>query len=394
MWVVGFSYFGSGLVFAYTSIFLAGRTSLGLKGAALYFGVIAVANFAGALALSGVTTPMSPGLLSGAGSILQALSYISLPYTRSPAVIALLAAVIGLGRAGSTVGITGLIASLVPEEDQRTAFARRYRAMNVGIGTGSLVASGLTALLSFRVLGLLFVANGITFLPQAWFLLRRRAVGAVSGSGSSDQPEPAPFWRLYRSAGPVSLVQLGAYLLAFSQFEATAPLVAHNLLAASLAFISLFVGLNTLAVIVLQKPFNEFLSRYRPRTGVQVALAFWTISYAVAWITWALGHTAALIGLLIFGVAFACGEAAYACSYYPWLLSIVPATESSRAASLANSMLSVGNSLGPAGGAALVSTGSADTVWGALTTACLAFGLAARSIRDRRSTPAGGSQHE
>jgi hypothetical protein len=282
---------------------------------------------------------------------------------------------------------------MVPEQDRRSAFASRYRAMNVGIGAGSLVGSGLTAIASFKVLGPLFVANSVTFLPQAWFLLRRRAIGAVGGGNDGQARPRQPFWRLYLSAGPVSLVQLGAYLLAFSQFEATAPLVAHNLLGASLAFVSLFVGLNTVAVIIVQKPVNGLLGRYRTRTGVQAAVLCWAVSYGVAWAAAPLGHAASLAGLLIFGGIFACGEAAYSCSFYPWLLGVVPVAEGSRAASLSTSTLSIGNSMGPSAGAALVSLGSADAVWGVLTVACLGFGLAIRGVRDRPGTAGVRGQH-
>ena len=104
----------------------------------------------------------------------------------------------------------------------------------------------------------------------------------------------------------------------------------------------------------------------------------WIGAYAVAGLASLLPGAAPLAGLLVLGVMFACGEAAFSCSYQPLLLSSVPASDATRAASLSNALSSAGTALGPSFGVLLMSTGSAAAVWGSLATACVLVFLVTR----------------
>jgi len=69
-------------------------------------------------------------------------------------------------------------------------------------------------------------------------------------------------------------------------------------------------------------------------------------------------------------VLFALGECAYSCSFHPWLISVVPDSELTRANALANSMMGIGQFAGPSIGVGLALSGSAPLVWLGLALCC------------------------
>ncbi|MFB8414993.1 MFS transporter [Streptomyces albidoflavus] len=125
--------------------------------------------------------------------------------------------------------------------------------------------------------------------------------------------------------------------------------------------------------------------------GLRIAVGLWTVGYAVAGATAFLPYGFRLTGLLVYAVLFALGECAYSCSFHPWLISLVPDRELTRANALANSMMGVGNFAGPSIGVALAVTGSAPVVWFGLGLCCtlitVAVGLLARRQAAKAPAP-------
>lgn len=376
IWYIGLSNVGSGLSYPYVAIYLATRTPSGLVAVGTYFMVVAVVNLATAVALSALRLTVSPGQLGGAGYALLGMAYAALGVASDLPLILIIGACIGVGRGLSSSGVAPFIAQLVPAEQRRDAFARRYWAMNVGLGAGSLSASLLLLRLAPGAMWILMVLNGLSFLPIAGFMVTNRvppalAKGEVPEAGRAGVPRIS-VRRLLRLAGPIAIVQLAVNTLGYSQFESTTPLVAHRLSGAGLGFISLIVAANTAAVVTVQRPIVRRLKHGSPRSGMRVAFALWAAAFAVGGATSLLATPVPEVGLLTLGVVFACGEAAYSCSYQPLLLSSVPPQEATRACSLSNAMASVGTSVGPAIGVLLMSTRKAEYVWAVLAAACAA----------------------
>jgi len=376
IWYIGLSNVGSGLSYPYVAIYLATRTPSGMVAVATYFMVVAVVNLATAVLLSVLRVTVSPGLLGGAGYALLGMAYAALGVVSSLPLILAIAACTGVGRGLSSAGIAPFIGQLVPAEQRRDAFARRYRAMNIGIGVGSLSASLLMLSVARGAMWVLMILNGLSFLPIAGFMAANRV---SLKPAESDVPEAKragasriSVLRLLRLAGPIAIVQLLVNTLGYSQFESTTPLVAHRLSGAGLGFVSLIVAVNTAAVVVVQRPIVRRLKRGSPRSGMQAAFALWAAAFAVGCATSVLRTPQAEAGLLALGVVFACGEAAYSCSYQPLLLSSVPAQETTRASSLSSAMASIGTSVGPSIGVLLISVGKAEYVWAVLTAGCIA----------------------
>jgi hypothetical protein len=379
------SSFGSGLVLPITAIFLVSRTSLGVGGVAAYFAVAAAAEVATSSALATARARLSPGTLGGSGYLVLAVGYALLGSAKGLAAVLAIAVVVGLGRGASAGGLAAFLRQTTDDEQLGDVFARRYRALNIGLGTGLLAATVVLSLASTAVLPGLFIANGATFVPLAIYLIRRRASGRPAAAATPGSAPGISLARLIRRAGPKCLVDLCIFAFAYSQFDSSLPLTATRLSHARLGFVSAIVAVNTVAVIVLQPPVTRALRRWSPGHGMQVAMVSWLAGYVIALAASSRPGVVSWAGLAVLAVLFAGGEAAYASSYQPWLFAAVPKSESIRVSSLSNVTSSVGLSLGPSLGAVLVTTGQPALVWASLAGGCvMTLGLVTAIARPDR----------
>jgi hypothetical protein len=386
LWTI-MSSFGSGLVLPITAIFLVSRTYLGVAGVAAYFAVAAAAEVGTSSALATVRARLSPGALGGSGYLVLAIGYALLGSAKGLTAVLAIAVVVGLGRGASAGGLSAFLRQTTDDEQLGDVFARRYRALNIGLGTGLLAATVVLSLASSAVLPGLFIANGATFVPLAIYLIRRRASGrpaAAAAPGDIGAPGLS-LSRLIRRAGPKCLVDLCIFAFAYSQFDSSLPLTATRLSHARLGFVSAIVAVNTVAVIVLQPYVTRALRRWSPGHGMQVTMVSWLAGYVIALAASSRPGVVSWAGLAVLAVLFAGGEAAYASSYQPWLFAAVPKSESIRVSSLSNVTSSVGLSLGPSLGALLVTTGQPALVWASLAGGCaMTLGLVTAIVRPDR----------
>jgi hypothetical protein len=385
LWWTTLSSFGSGLVLPMTALFLVNRTSLGAGGTAAYFAVSAVTELLTSSALTTMRTRLSPGLLAGGGYFTRAVGYGLLGVLPGLVSVLLVAVVVGVGRGTSAGGVPAFLRQTVTGDELRDVFARRYRALNVGLGLGLLAATVALSLAPPSVLPVLFVANGATFVPLAVFLLRR-PMAPVDGP-AAEAAATLGLDRLIRLAGAICVVDFCVFAFTYSQLDSAVPLATTRLDKAAIGFVSAVVAVNTVAVVVLQGPVSRLLARWSPGRGMQVAMGAWLAGYAAALATSVRPGLVSWAGLVLLAVLFAGGEAAYASSYQPWLLAAVPQAESTRASSMANVCSSLGLSIGPSLGVLLVATGHAAVVWAGLAAACLlTLGLVTLIVRIR-TTP-------
>ena len=384
----GVSTFGSGLIYPYTAIYLADQPDIGTAGVGAFYGVSAGTNLAvtAVLALGWLRPPAL--LLGMVGTALSITGYLGMSLVGSLPTLVLTAAVVGGGQACFLAAMVPVFNSLVSASDRRSAFARRYRAINIGLGLGAVVAGLAAGLLSRTVIPWLFVFNALSYMPiaVAFAVIRRRAAPAVSkttsGSSGSTDGDASSLWTVGAGAALVVVFQLGAYLFGHSQFEVTAPLVAVDLMGTGLASVSVLLLVNTTVVVFGQKRMTQWLA---PRTevfGLRLTMLLWSTAYVVVALA-SLGPTSVrFAGLVMLAVIFAAGECAYSCSYHPWLISSVPERDLTRASALSSGMMGVGMAAGPSVGLALILTGSAVLVWLVLAAFCV---LMLFTIVDRNS---------
>jgi len=381
----GLSSFGLGLVFPYTAIYLADQPALGTAGVALFYACTGGANVVVALLLSAHVIRLPKVTLGVLGTVLWFAGYLLLPAAATQPVVVLAGLMIGAGQGCFMAAIIPLVNALVTAEERRSVFARRYAVLNVTLALGSLAAGVLTLVLPRSVIPWFFVANAVGILPMTLaIVVAGRHVPAEEGTkdGGRESTGALPALGLWKLAMPAAAFQLAVYLFGYSQFEATAPLVTEKLMGMELFTVSIMLVLNVLVIVACQRPITRRLEKHPETTGLRWTVIAWVTGFVVAGLCAFGPSEVKFAGLLVYAALFALGECAYSCSFHPWLISMVPDHELTRANALVNSMMGIGNFTGPSIGVALVLTGDASVVWFGLATSCAAVmvlvGLLAR----------------
>ncbi|WP_151775098.1 MFS transporter [Streptomyces abyssomicinicus] len=425
----GLSSFCYGMVFPFIGIHLAGQPDIGTAGVAVYYGVSGVANLAVSLLLTATSARIPRHALGIGGLVLWLGCFLVLTDASAVPATATAAVLGGAGQGCFMAAIIPIVNSLVPPEERRAVFARRYQILNATLAAGSLLAGLLLTVFSRDAIVWLLVANAAGYLPVAVALWLARGVPSVpeedaesaqsaqsaeSAADAADAEKPgdaagaaapgkpaAAFGAgmLIRASMGVALFQFGAYLIGYSQFEATAPLVADQLMDTGIGWISLMLTLNVAVIVLAQRHVTRWLENRPEELGLRIAVGLWVAGFVLAGLA-GLGPTPVQLGgLLAYAVFFALGECAYSCSFHPWLISKVPERELTRASALCNSMMGVGMFLGPSIGVGLIGLGEPALVWLPLAALCALVALTtlrrgARAVtrdvaQDAAPTPAG-----
>ncbi|MDQ3402593.1 MAG: MFS transporter [Actinomycetota bacterium] len=370
----GLSSFCLGLVFPYTAIHLADRPAIGTAGVALFYASTGVANLVVALLLTIGRLKLPRVGLCVLGNLLWCAGYLLMPTIGSYPTVVAAAIAIGAGQGCFLAAIIPIMNSLVTAEERRAVFARRFAVLNATLAAGSLVAGVLTILLPRTVIPYFFIANAIGILPVALVVLLNRKHLRTSEQKAAEAGPTAEsalsFLALWKVALPAALLQLAVFLFGFSQFEATVPLVSEKLMDMGLFTVSLLLVVNVIVIVIAQRPVTKLLESRSEMTGLRIAVGLWVVGYAIAGVLAFGPFGVRLAGLLAYAVLFALGECAYSCSFHPWLISVVPDSELTRANALANSMMGIGQFAGPSIGVGLALSGSAPLVWLGLALCC------------------------
>lgn len=370
------AFFGTGLVFPFTAIYLVDLPGGGPVVAALYFAGAGAANLTVAVLLATMPKMLSDYALATLGTSLSVVGYLALSMAGNGQVVLTAALATGSGQGCLLAAIIPIISGLVPAEYRRQIFARRYQYQNVTLALGALAAGGIASLGGRSMLSLLFIGQAVAYLPLVAILAfhavteRRAARPLTSQGGRPRVARGASLRPLAGMMGAAALFQLGASLFGFSQFEATTPLVADRLMSTGLLVISAMLAINVAMICLAQGRTTRWLSNREETYGLRMAMVFWIAGFLVAAATSLAPRPAQLVGLFAFASLFAVGECAYSCSFHPWLIKLAPENDLTRAVALVNSMMGLGIFLGPSLGIALVGWGHAPIVWMALAAGC------------------------
>ena len=395
----GLSSFCLGLAMPYTAIYLADKPGVGTTGVALFYGASGVANLVVALLLSTGLVATTHVRLGTLGTLLWLIGYLGVPFVGSFPTVMATAAFVGAGQGCFMAAIIPIVNALITPDQRRAVFARRYAVLNATLAAGSLVAGVLTIVLPRSVMPYFFLANAIGILPLTVAILavrrRVREHEQTAEAGTGDQTEPdgeagpaMPMLTLWKVVLPAALFELAASLFAFSQFEATAPLVTTDLMSMPLYTVSLMLVVNVVVIIASQRTVTRRLENRPETTGLNVAVTLWVAGYAVAGALAFSSYGVRLTGLLVYAVLFGLGECAYSCSFYPWLISMTPKHALTRANALVNSMTGVGRFAGPSIGVVLATSGNATLVWLGLAGGCTAVAVISALLQGHRKRPA------
>jgi MFS family permease len=380
----GVSTFGSGLVYPYTALYLSQVPAMGTAGVSVFYGAAAAANLVTAAVLATGWVKPPPTLLGFAGTLMLAVGFLGTAAAGSLTFLFTAVLFIGCGQGCLLVAMVPVLNSLTSQEQRRSVFARRYRAVNIGLGLGAVVAGLTTGFFATSAVPWLFVCNALSYLPLTYAFHRLRARARreqveVAAREQAGTPEEETGRRSATGGlgwlGPAGalavLFQLGSYLFGHSQFEATSPLVAVRLMGIGLGTVSALLLVNTAVVALGQGWVTRRLSSRDATYGLRVAVLLWVAAYLVAMGSAFGPLPVRYAGLLLFAVVFAVGECAYSCSFHPWLIDSVQPKDVTRVSALASGAMGIGTAAGPSIGVALVLTGEAAVVWVGLAGLCL-----------------------
>lgn len=396
----GLSSFCFGLAFPYTAIYLSDKPGVGTAGVALFYAASGIANLVVALLLTAGVLRLPKFSLAVLGNVLWLCGYLVVPFADTRPLAVLAAVAIGAGQGCFLAAIIPIMNALVTPQERRLMFAQRYAVLNATLALGSLASGLITLVFGKPVIGVFFVVNAVGIVPVMLTLLAGRRRNRAAASGPDDRGGEAGAGRsalgllpLLRMTLPVALLQLGVYLFGLSQFEATAPLVTQKLMSMGLFVVSLLLVVNVVVIAVAQGRIARALE-HRPEVyGLRVAIGLWLIGYLQVGLLAHGPYWLQLVALIGYATLFGLGECAYSCSFHPWLISMVPESDLSRANALVNSMMGIGTFAGPSIGVALTFSGNASVVWLGLAACCLPVLAGLGLVRTRRVAvpePVGG----
>ena len=235
-----------------------------------------------------------------AGSVLGAVAMLHLGVARTPAHIAVAAAMLGFFGDLVRPALNAAIADVVVPERRPRAYAILYWAYNLGFS----IAAVLGGALADESFALLFVADAATTLAFGALVWRYLPETRPTRSTAADAPRPLSLWTPYRHGAFVAFVAITFVVsVVFHQFIVALPLdmVAHGLLPRTYG---LLVAINGVLIVLVQPLAVRLLDRLRPidtqaigalLTGIGfgiTALASAPPMYAVSIVVWTLGEIA------------------------------------------------------------------------------------------------------
>jgi MFS family permease len=304
--------------------------------------------------------------------------------------------VLAVGFSGIFSGATTILAGLVkPEERQRT-FGLSFTLLNLGIGTGGLIAGTFVDESRLGTFQVLYFGDAASFLVPSGILLYLRHVGHRVVKEPSADEVAAPkggYLQVLRDGAFVQffLFALVLTVVGYAQIEIGFTAFAVNVAEVSARVVSLAFAANTLVIVLLQLVVLRWLEgRSRTRALSVVALIF-GLSWIVlggAGLAGAAGITAlAIAGVIICSMIFALGETLMS----PVMPAITNALATDELRGRYNAMASmvwgISGVVGPVAAGPLIGNGL-STVWlVAAIVGCLVASLLALRLR-RRLTPA------
>lgn len=373
---------GTGLIYPFTAIYLVTVRGLGAGTAGLFFGVIALVSFLTAPISGRLVDARDARRVAALGVVGQALGYGGLALAGSRPVALGCAVLVGLGNGAFYPGFTPVMAALLTPDQRKRAFARRYVAMNIGLGVGAalggLLVHAVSGIGAFQVL---YVVDATTFLPlAAAFLVGPRSRPAGTGGAGE---RGAGYRVLLRNRPLMVLLIAQTMLVAFgySQLDSAIPLMLTQHVGVSAALVGFVIAVNTAAVVLLQVPLARRLERPRSSVLVAACALVWVGAYATAALATVVAGPAQPVLLLLFAVVFAVGETCYAVAFQPLLVELTPPSLLGRGSALSSLSWNAGATVGPALGIALVGLVAPVAYWAIYASALLAAACAALSLR-------------
>jgi MFS family permease len=373
------SVLGSGLTLPFLLIYLHEVRGISLGIAGLLIGGTSVVSVPVGPATGMLVDRIGPRFVSASALVLEAIGTLGLILVRSPLSALPVMVIYGIANGANFPSWQALFAVLVRDEHLRPrVFARSFQLLNLGLGTGAVVAGSIVHVSDPSSFVRIYLIDGFTYVA---------IVGALIGMPSWAFERPAPSahsapehpqggyravfadGRFVRYLVATALMMFAGYAAVQTGFVGYATTVIHS----GPSVIAWAFGVNTGLIVVLQ-PFALRLVGKMRRSS---ALASCAALFGASWIVLAIGglfprtFVGSALVVAMFGV-FSLGEVMLAPVGGPIVTMMARPELQGRYSATASSVITVTNVLCPAFAGALLGAGLGDIFLGVLIGCCAA----------------------
>lgn len=363
------SAFGSGFTVPYMFVYVSTVRGLGSMTAWLVFTLFALAALV-ALPLAGRGIDRygaRPVLVAGA--VTAAAGALAFGHASGSGHILMSAFLFGAGVAAVQPALATMIVRCSTQETRAHAFALQFTLVNLGMGIGALIGGQIVDVSRPASLTLLFSVEAIMFLVLAAVTgtIRMPAavptVAATPGAtpGAVPAAEPKSDLRTLLADKAMVRICLLAGLIFFTcygQFESGVAAYATDVVGTSPSVLGLALGVNTLAIVVLQMIVVRITARRRRSTAIAATGVVWLGAWAAAAVAGLVsGGMVATAAMLSVYMLFGVGEALLAPTLGPIIADLAPAHLLGSYNAAFALVKQVAIAMGPAAGVLLVGAG-------------------------------------
>jgi MFS family permease len=355
------SAFGSGFTVPYMFVYVSTVRGLGSMTAWLVFTLFALAALV-ALPLAGRGIDRygaRPVLVAGA--VTAAAGALAFGHASGSGHILMSAFLFGAGVATVQPALATMIVRCSTQETRAHAFALQFTLVNLGMGIGALIGGQIVDVSRPASLTLLFTVEAIMFLVLAAVTGTIRMPAAAAAPAPAVVAQPKSDLRTLLADKAMVRICLLAGLIFFTcygQFESGVAAYATDVVGTSPSVLGLALGVNTLAIVVLQMIVVRITARRRRSTAIAATGVVWLSAWAAAAVAGLVsGGTVATAAMLSVYMLFGVGEALLAPTLGPIIADLAPAHLLGSYNAAFALVKQVAIAMGPAAGVLLVGAG-------------------------------------
>lgn len=378
---------GSGMTMPFFILYLHRIRGIDLTVAGLALATIAVASFAGNVIGGSLADRVGPRRALMVGLCAGTAGAAWFAFVHRPAAAFGAAAVIGLGASISWPALDSLLASTVGESQRSSVFALRHATLNVGFGTGAVIAASIVDFASPRTFEVLYIVDAATFFAVVPLLASLRGVGDRVDSA---EPASGGYREVLADRVFLAVWAITALLVVvgYSQYEAALPPFATSTGGISAHGLGIVFAANTFAVAVLQLIVLRLLvGRRRTSALFAASLAMggaWCVAIVAAHIG---GGSPAIVGFACAMAVLALAETLMAPALAPIVNDLAPDRLRGRYNGTFVLAYTTGFAIGPALAGGGLKVGDGTPYFALLVAGCAAAALGSLALR-RRLPPA------
>jgi MFS family permease len=370
---------GSGLTLPFLLIYLheVRHISLGITG--LLIGGTSVVAIPIGPASGTLVDKFGPRFVCAAALVVDAIGTVGLILVRSPLSALPVLFIYGLANGATWPTWSALFAVMVRDETLRPhVFARSFQLLNLGLGTGSVIAGFVVHVSHPSSFDLIYVVDGVTYLSVVAALLLLPASAFVRAPVRVDeaQAHPRGGYREVLSDRRFLRYLAATWLLAFAGYAAVnaglvgyATVVVH----AQPYVIAWAFAVNTALIVTIQPLALRVVGRMRRSTALSICALFFATSWIVLGISGVFPRTSTGNDLVIaMFFVFALGEVLLSPVGGPLVSMMARPGLQGRYMATSSSIFTLSNVLGPAIAGAMLGAGLGDAYLGILVGCCAA----------------------